>query len=474
MSLSIQNNVSSLTAENNLNQTSSMMSQSLERLSSGYKINKGADGPAALVISEEQLNQMAGLQTAIDNTSKAVSLVQTAEGALGTVNDLLTQIRSLALQSANSGANDANALAANQAQITNALDTIDRIAANTQFQTKHLLDGSAGTSGVASSPNINFISADNTSPIGSFAINITTAAQRANTLAGTAQTSALAGNESLTINGVAIQLTAGQTQAQVITTINGYTGQTGVTAQVGAGGATQLYSSQFGSAAKISVQSNVTAAATSSGFGTAVTSVTGVDIAGTIGGSAATGTGNILTGNAGAGASDISVSAALAAGSNTTTVTGAQGNLTTNSNALVFQIGANANQTVSVSVGSAASDALGLNVAGNQFTNLRSIDVRSQSGAQDAIKIIDAASSSISNTRGLLGAIQQDTLTENQNNLQTTLTNTTSAESVIRDTDFAAETANFSKDQVLMQVGTSVLQSANQSAQLVLNLTKNM
>src|SRR5437588_11472586 len=135
MSLSIMNNVSSLTAENNLNKTSSMMNQSLARLSSGYKINKGADGPAALVISEEQLNQMAGLQAAIDNTSKAVSMIQTTEGALGTVNDLLTQIRSLALSSANSGANDANALAANQAQITNALDTIDRIAANTQFQT---------------------------------------------------------------------------------------------------------------------------------------------------------------------------------------------------------------------------------------------------------------------------------------------------------------------------------------------------
>jgi flagellin len=474
MSLSIMNNAASLTAQTNLGNTSAMMNQSLERLSTGFKINSGADGPAALVISEEQLNQIAGLQTAIDNTSKAVSMVQTTEGALGTINDLLTQIRSLALSSANSGANDANALAANQAQITNALDTIDRIAANTQFQTKHILNGSAGTSGSTDNANISFLAANTNSPVGTFAVNITTAAQRANTLAGTVQASPLAANESLTINGVAVQLTAGQTQASVISTINQYTGQTGVTAQVGAGGATQLYSAQFGSAAKITVQSNVAAAGTSSGFGSSLVTATGVDIAGTIGGFAATGNGNILTGNTGTGASGISVSAVLAGGSSTTTVTGAQGNVSTNNNPLVFQIGANANQTVSVSVNNVASSALGLNIAGNQFANLRAIDVRSQSGAQDAIAVVDASSAAISNVRGTLGAIQQDTLTQNQNNLQNTLVNTTAAEGVIRNTDFAAETANFTQDQVLMQVGTTVLQNANQAAQLVLNLTKNM
>src|SRR5207253_10620974 len=167
---------------------------------------------------------------------------------------------------------------------------------------------------------------------------------------------------------------------------------------------------------------------------------TGVDIAGTIGGSASTGNGNILTGNTGTGASGISIQAALAGGSNTTTVTGAQGNVSTNNNPLVFQIGANANQTVSVSVNNVASTALGLNIAGNQFANLRAIDVRSQSGAQDSITIVDASSAAISNVRGQLGAIQQDTLTQNQNNLQNTLVNTVAAEGVIRNTDFAEET----------------------------------
>src|SRR5436190_16258028 len=113
MGLSITNNVASLTAQVNLNKTSTMLSTSLERLSSGLKVNRGADGPAALVISEKQRAQIAGLQTAIDNTNKAVSLVQTGEGALNEINSLLTKARSLALDSANSGVNDTDSLAAN-------------------------------------------------------------------------------------------------------------------------------------------------------------------------------------------------------------------------------------------------------------------------------------------------------------------------------------------------------------------------
>src|SRR6185436_17440632 len=128
MGLVITNNVASLTGQHNLLRTSAALSKSLERLSSGLKINRGADGPAALVISEQQRAQISGLQKAIENTEKAVSMVQTAEGALNEINGLLVKIRSLALDSANSGVNDTNALAANQAEVDNALDTIDRIA----------------------------------------------------------------------------------------------------------------------------------------------------------------------------------------------------------------------------------------------------------------------------------------------------------------------------------------------------------
>ena len=148
MGLSIANNVASLNAQHNLNRASNAVAKSVERLSSGLKINKGADGPAALVISEKQRAQIAGLNQAIDNSQKAVSVVQTAEGALNEINSLLVKVRTLAVDSANSGVNDAEALAANQAEITNALDTINRIASNTQFGSKKLLDGSAaGPSG---------------------------------------------------------------------------------------------------------------------------------------------------------------------------------------------------------------------------------------------------------------------------------------------------------------------------------------
>ena len=113
-------------------------------------------------------------------------------------------------------------------------------------------------------------------------------------------------------------------------------------------------------------------------------------------------------------------------------------------------------------------------MAGNQFSSLAAINVQTQAGAQASIAIIDAASSQVAVLNAQLGATQTDTLTQNQNNLQTALQNTTSAESTIRDTDFAAETANYAQDQVLMQVGTTVLQNANQNSQLILSLTKNM
>ncbi len=474
MSLAITNNVASLNAQNNLSRTSGALSKSLERLSSGLKINRGADGPAALVISEQQRAQIAGLQTAISNTSKAVSMVQTTEGALNEINGLLVKIRGLALDSANSGVNDTNALAANQAEVANALSTIDRIAVNTQFGTKKVLDGSAGLAGSTDDADVTFLRADSSiAPTGNFAVNVSTAATRANTTAGTAQSANLAADETLTVNGVAIKLTAGQTQAQVISTINSYTGQTGVVAEVGAGSATRLRTNNFGSAASVTVQSNVAAAVSSSGFGTTQATATGVDVAGTLGGFAATGNGNVLTGTTGAGAAGISVSFGLAAASTTTSVTGAQGNVTVTDQSLVFQIGANANQTVKVAVDKAKTDALGLNVSGTQFANLSAIDVRSQAGAQDTIKIVDQAISDISNLRSRLGAVQQQTLESNANNLRTTLENTTSAESVIRDTDFAVETANFSKNQVLMQVGSTVLANSNQTSQLILSLLRN-
>ena len=466
--LGIQNNVSALNAQHNLSRSQSNLNTSIERLSSGFKVNRGADGPAALVISEKQRAQIAGLKTAIDNTDKAVAVVQTAEGALTEINSLLVKARSLSIDSANTGVNDADALAANQAEIDNVLDTINRIAANTQFGDSNLLDGSSGLQGTASDADVTFLKATSDTSAGSYAVAVTTVAERANTNAGTDQTAALAAAETLTLNGVSISLNAGLDQNAVVDRINEFSGQTGVVADVD-GTATRLRTESFGTAATIDVISDTAAAGTSSGFGTTLVQDSGVNIAGTIGGNAATGSGNVLTGSAGA-SQGVMVSIAEDAADLTSTVTGAQGNITIADNSLIFQIGANQNQTVSISIDSVDSTGLGIGVAGNQFTSLNDISVTSAAGAQDSIGVIDAAIDEISTLRGTLGAFQGNTLQSTATNMRSTLENTVNAESVIRDTDFADEISKFTNSQVLVQAGASVLSSANQSSQLILSL----
>lgn len=470
MGLVIANNVSSLTAQHNLNRTSTGLNKSLERLSSGLKINRGADGPAALTISEKQRAQIAGLTQAIDNSEKAVALVQTAEGALGEISSLLTKVRSLAVDSANSGVNDDDALAANQAEIQNALDTINRIANNTQFGTKKLLDGSAGVTGTTNDSDVTFLRATSDTAPNNYAINVTTVGANAAATAGSSQTGNLAADETLTVNGVSISLSAGLSAADVRSRVNEFTSQTGVVAEDNGSGFTRLRSTAYGSDATISVVSNQAAGATSTGFGTTVTNGTGDDVEGTIGGVAYVGNGNVLTATSGV-AEGLSISFGADTGANADkTVTGAQGNVTIVDNSLTFQIGPNKDQTASIGVTQVNPTALGVGVADNQFGSLNDIDVTSSSGAQDTLEIIDSAIDDVAVLRGDLGAFQQNTLESTANNLRATLTNTVNAESVIRDTDFAQEMANFTKHQVLIQAGTSALSSANQSSQLVLSL----
>jgi len=145
MSLRINNNVEAMNAHRNLAQNDKMLAKSIERLSSGQKINRGADGPASLVISEGLRAQVASLQQATENSESAISIVQTAEGALNEVSRLLVDIRQRSVAAANVGVNDTNMTAASQTEIENALNSIDRIAENTQFGGKLLLNGNAET-----------------------------------------------------------------------------------------------------------------------------------------------------------------------------------------------------------------------------------------------------------------------------------------------------------------------------------------
>jgi len=182
MAMRINHNIAALNALRNLNKTDEEMSQSLERLSSGQKINRAADGPAALVISEQMRGQIASVNQAIQNSESSVSMVQTAEAAMNEVNNLLISMRQLAIHAANEGANDKKMLEADQAEVQNALETIDRIARTSQFGTRTLLDGSNGANGVAVGDGMEFVAASpqtKSSPAEGYSVNITRAAARA-------------------------------------------------------------------------------------------------------------------------------------------------------------------------------------------------------------------------------------------------------------------------------------------------------
>ncbi len=481
MGLTLTNNVASLNAQNNLTKTSGMLGKSLERLSTGLKVNRGADGPAALVISETQRAQISGLRAAIDNTNKAVSLVQTGEGALNEMNTLLNKVRSLAVDSANSGVNDTTAQAANQAEITNILGSVDRIASTTKFGNKALFDGNAGITGNTSVSTTQFVGADPTTKAGSYAVEVTTAAEKANvTAGGPVQATPLTQDETLNVNGVQIKLTSGMSQSQVIDQINQYSTQTGVTADLAglAGSATRLTSNTFGAEAKVTVFSDRAAAPSgpgpyvSSGFGTASVTDSGVDLAGTIDGVAATGKGNVLTStNGDSKGVQVAVQSAVPVGpapNPVATVSGTQGNVNVQDNSLTFQVGANSGETVKVSFDKLNTGNLGVG-ASSLYSSLSQIDT---SNGAEALKTIDKAIADVTDLRGRLGAFQSNTLESTANNLRNTLENTTAAESVIRDTDFASEIANFTKYQTQMQAGSTVLGNANQITQLVAGLLR--
>jgi flagellin len=186
MALRINHNVAALNALRNLNKTDDELSKSLEVLSSGQKINRAADGPASLVISEQMRGQIGSIRQAIQNSEASISMVQTAEASLNEVASLLVSMRQLAIHAANEGANDEKMLAADQFEIENALETIDRIARTSQFGTRTLLDGSNGANGVAVGDGLHFVGASpltKSSPAEGYEVNITRPATRAMKLA---------------------------------------------------------------------------------------------------------------------------------------------------------------------------------------------------------------------------------------------------------------------------------------------------
>ena len=481
MSLKINLNTAALTAHRLLSKTDSSVSKTIERLSSGYRINSAADDPAGLVISEKLRAQVGGLEQAIANAGDAVNMVKTAEGALVEVHSLLSSMRDLAVHAANAGANDDAAVAADQAQIDNAIAAINKIAEETQFGQKKLLDGSAGiktsVTGLAvTGGNLNYATTlDSTDTID---VTVTQVAEQA-TITGSVDLSAAPpaadGSFQLTGNGntVTVNFSAGAAESDIVAAINAYTADTGIVASISTDGSHNmvLTSQDYGDNISISFAGGAGATAV---FGSTSDAAVGQDAQAQVthtGGAAGdvsdatwtSGNGCTIMDSLG---NSIYLTVASATGAVPTTYTG-QFSVTTGS--LIFQVGAYSGQTRNINIQSCNTDGLGLG-ASLSMLSVTDLNVLDPDDAQEAIKVLDKAISDVSTLRANLGATQTNVLESTISSLSIAKENIQASESTIRDTDMAEEMVNLTRSQILEQAGVSMLAQANQMPQTLLKL----
>ncbi len=496
MGLQINTNVTALNALRNLNNVSNAVSSSIEKLSSGLRINRAADDPAGLIISESLRAQIDGLNQAISNSQDATNLIKTAEGGLAEVNSLLRNIRQLSVHASNTGVNDIVAVQADQTQINSAVASIDRIAANTQFGTKHLLDGSSGiTAAVVDTTDLGGIFIGGT--FGGVATqNGTVQAQvnNAATLAGVsgaglatyASINASLSNVNGTtigsgglvvINGQTISVSGSDTVQTLINKINNVATTTGVGAGfvvANGSGAITLTQQNYGNNFTIneSESSNLLIGTTGTlvaGLNATVTVVAWGLVNGATTTVVSTFTGGRASTDSGLRVTDTyGNSLLLTSAGNLTTAAKTVSTVTAGS--LQFQVGGNAGQVVNATLGNIRTVNLGnTTIAGKSLSVL---DVTTSTGAVQGIEIADEAISQVSQLRANLGAFQKNTLESTVRYLGVSVENLSASESQIRDTNVAAEVVNLTKNQILQQAGTSVLAQANSAPQQVLSLLK--
>ncbi len=462
----INTNVLSLNAQRNLNTSGSDLATSLQRLSSGLRINSAKDDAAGLAIANRMTSQIRGLNQASRNANDGISLAQTAEGGLGTITNNLQRVRELSVQSANA-TNSATDRAALQAEAAQLIAEVDRIASTSSFNGVSLLDGTftAQQFQVGADANqtisVSSISSARSNDLGaSFSSSVTGGVVTANAI----------GAGDLTINGVALGATASDAKT-VATAINALSG-TGVTASANAltvdGGTTAAPAAGIGT---ITVNSVATASIDLSAGANAAANRT--TIAGAI---------NAISGATGVTAVDdgTGIDLVSADGRNIThSVTQTSGTFTETT--VGVATGATTRSTVSLS----SAGSTGITIAGTASTDagfttattaatlsgtaLSNVYISSVDGANTAIASVDAALNTINSSRGALGAIQSR-FESVVSNLATTSENLSAARSRILDADFAAETAALTRSQILQQAGVSVLSQANASPQLALSL----
>ena len=462
----INTNVNSLIAQRSLAQNNTNLNTSLERLSTGLQINSGADNPAGLIAGLKLQQEQTGIQTAINNASLAGNVIGTAEGGLNEVSSLLTQLQGLVGQAANSGGLSADQVGADQLQVDSILSSINRISQSTTFEGRQLLNGNLAytTSSVGSAvTNLSVNSA--LVPDGgtvAVAVQVVSSGKTAKltyqggNISGNTVTLQVAGN----LGSTQLSFASGTTVSSIATAINGVKNSTGLSAQI-SGTALRVNSTQFGSAQFASVQ--VIAGKLKSAFSN--TKAIGTDAAVTINGAAAQVNGlTVSYRNASLDVSLNILGAKDLPNSSTFYVTGG---------GATFQLGSQVSENGKASIGVQSVSTGNLGDAFNGYlSSLGSggANSLSSSNLSTAQNILNSAITQVSSLRGRLGAFQTFTIGSTVSSLGVAFENVSAAESAILDTNFASETSNLTRDQILSQAATTVLAQANAQPNNVLKL----
>ncbi|UQD53399.1 hypothetical protein C0971_16260 [Bacillus methanolicus] len=474
----INHNIAALNTYRQLSINNNNLQKSIQKLSSGLRINTAADDAAGLAISEKMRGQIRGLDQATRNAQDGISLIQTAEGALNETHDILQRMRELAVQASN----DTNTTSDRdeiQKEIDQLKSEIDRIGNTTEFNTKKLLNGQIGVNAYTTVPSdLSKINVSSDTKAGTYTVTVSsvaTAAQQqssavslgdnAAAVTGSTQLSALVSantTATITLNGKAFTFDTTKTIDDIKSEINAASGETGVTVDYnitnnGAGTADTIQwtftSTTEGSSGQVSI------AGTSGIFAGSYTASAGQDavvsVSGSIGLSVSssdyTVKGNTVTFNSGDG-KGLKFEVENTNGGDI---------VVTDSNKISFQIGANEGQNMEIAIQDMRSAALGVDA----------IDVSTYQSATQAISTINDAIEKVSSERSKLGAYQ-NRLEHTINNLNTSSENLTASESRIRDVDMAKEMMNQTKSNILAQAAQAMLAQANQLPQGVLQLLR--
>lgn len=499
MSQVINTNIMSLTTQNNLNKSQSALATAMQRLSSGLRINSSADDAAGFAISTRMTTQINGLDTATRNANDAVSLAQTASAALQQITDNLQAIRQLAVQSANATNSDSDRAALDQ-EVQQRLDEITRVAQQTTFNGRHILDGSFGTAAFQVGANVGdtisidlsagtgasqigavaTVSADMSGSLKPAGLNVASGDIKIAFNGGTAKN--VAAGDYTTAQDLADAINAAATAAgydggNTFATVDGTTGEinfdnasttgdlvmttTASTDAATALGATTTVAKNDGTVdgtgATTGVVSAVSAAATTLTLGSGDLTINGTSVTGTFANVQALADGINASGIQGVSAY-LDDAGKLVVQSNGTASDG------TAADGDSIKIGGSAVPTGLTAGTTSATDSLA-NTDGSGDV----VTVKTVAGANDAINRIDAALASVSSIDSKLGAMQ-NRFNSAITSAQAVSQNLSASRSRIQDADFAAETAAMSQAQILQQAGVSMLAQANAQPQLVLKL----